>query len=284
MTTSIEEILTLEQLDLNLFRSQHHCENFRHTLFGGQVLGQALKAAYLTQENALPHSLHAYFLRAGNSETPVIYDVEKVRDGRSIASRRVLARQMGRPIYNMSASFHRPEEGYHHQVGFPANIPDPEILIAKRKAQGDIMDNNRHLKSLTLFDFIPVENSIFSKEKIEPAKAYFWLKAANPLEEEQIVHHCALAFASDFGLLATSMLPHSGTLFDDDIIAASIDHAMWFHKDKFRADEWMLCATYSPWAGKARGFAQAHIFERGGELIASTTQEGLIRPTSVYTE
>ncbi len=283
MTPSIEEILTLEQLDLNLFRSQHHCENFRHTLFGGQVLGQALKAAYLTQETALPHSLHAYFLRAGTSETPVIYDVEKVRDGRSISSRRVLARQTGRPIYNMSASFHIPEEGFHHQVEFPANVPDPETLIEQRKAAGAENNTNRHVKSLTLFDFVPVENTIFSKEKVSPAKAYFWLKAAQPLEQEQIVHHCALAFASDFGLLATSMLPHEATLFDGNIIAASIDHAMWFHKDNFRADEWMLCASYSPWAGKARGFAQAHIFERSGELIASTTQEGLIRPTSVYT-
>lgn len=275
--SSLANILELEQLDINLFRSQHHCENFRKTLFGGQVLGQALKATYLTQDGMMPHSLHAYFLRPGSSEIPVIYDVENVRDGRSFSSRRAVAKQYGRPIFNMSASFHKQEQGFEHQIAFPANIPHPEDIIAQRnthtKHEGFKRDD-----SGTPFEFVSVDESLFSKDIVQPPIGYFWIRAIETLADDPLAHHCALAFASDLGLLASALLPHNATIFDDNLTVASIDHAMWFHRHDFRTDEWLLCSTFSPWAGNACGFAQAHIFDTKKQLIASTTQEGLIRP------
>lgn len=277
MTTRLEDILVLEQLDANLFRSRYHCENHRQTLFGGQVLGQALMAAYHTQSGQLPHSLHAYFLRAGSSDTPVIYDVETVRDGRSITSRRVVARQKGRPIFNMSASFHKKEEGYQHQVDFPRDILKPAEILQQRKDRQDTVTSFKDDNTVMPFDFVPVDNSLFSKDIIDPPFGYFWLKTTEKLPDEPINHLCALAFASDLGLLATSLLPHKATIFDDNLFAASIDHAMWFHSHDVHIDQWLLCKTYSPWAGNARGFAQGQIFDLEEKLIASTTQEGLIR-------
>ncbi|MFL0809252.1 MAG: acyl-CoA thioesterase II [Agarilytica sp.] len=278
MALPVDEILDLEKLDSNLFRSQHHYENFRKTLFGGQVLGQALKAAYETQEHALPHSFHAYFLRAGSSETPVIYDVENVRDGRSVSSRRVLARQYGRPIVNLSASFHKQEQGYEHQVPYPEHIPCPDELMDQRDQShlGDKIFNQK--STFTPFDFLPIDQSLFSKGVIDPPQGYFWLKAKDKLQDNSAISHvCSLAFASDMGLLATALLPHSATIFDENLVVASIDHAMYFHRTDFRVDEWMLCQTQSPWAGSARGFATAHIFNQKHQLIATTFQEGLIR-------
>lgn len=278
MALPVDEILNLEQLDSNLFRSQHHYENFRKTLFGGQVLGQALKAAYQTQEQALPHSFHAYFLRAGSSETPVIYDVEDVRDGRSVSSRRVLARQFGRPIVNLSASFHKQEEGYQHQVPYPEHVPDPEELLQKRENSPLAEKIFSKQSSNTPFDFLPTDETLFSKQVIDPPIGYFWLKAKDKLQDTSPISHvCSLAFASDMGLLATALLPHDATIFDSNLVVASIDHAMYFHRTDFRVDEWMLCQTQSPWAGNARGFAFAHIFNQKKELIATTFQEGLIR-------
>ncbi len=280
MPMSLERILTLEQLDSNLFRSMEHCENFRKPLFGGQVLGQALMAGFQTVEGDLPNSLHAYFLRSGSSESPVIYDVEKVRDGRSFTSRRAVARQFGRPIFNLSASFHKPEQGYEHQDPFPENIPQPEEIIAARTSddkKGYVRELGTHA-SIAPFEILLVTEELFSSKETHKPEGYFWIKTANRLSDNPIIHHCALAFASDLGLLATALLPHEVTMFDGEIFAASVDHAMWFHRSDFRADEWLLCRTFSPWAGKARGFALGSIFNQKGELIASTAQEGLIRP------
>ncbi|WP_086931822.1 acyl-CoA thioesterase [Agarilytica rhodophyticola] len=275
MDSPLESILSLEQLDSNLFRSQEHCENFRKTLFGGQVLGQALMAAYNTQDGELPNSLHAYFLRAGSSEIPVIYDVEKVRDGRSFNSRRAVARQFGRPIFNMSTSFHKEEKGYEHQLPLPDNIPHPEEIIARQKKTAELSEE--HKNSVTPFHLVAVDEDVFSTKVIDPPVGYFWMKAMKPLPDSPIVHYCALAFASDLGLLATALLPHEATVFTKNMVSASIDHAMWFHSRNFRADEWLLCKTFSPWAGNARGFTQGSIFNMKGELVASTAQEGLIR-------
>jgi len=273
----LEQILSLEQLDLNLFRSQMHCENFRKALFGGQVLSQALMAMYNTQDEQLPNSLHAYFLRAGSSETPVIYDVEKVRDGRSFASRRAVARQFGRPIFNMSTSFHKPESGFEHQEAFPEDIPDPEDLLRIQQKTGSRKAFEQD-NSVTPFELVTVGDAVFSKGIIDPPIGYFWIKCIDRLPDTPIIHYCALAFASDLGLLASALFPHPATVFDKGIIAASVDHAMWFHSSEFRADEWLLCKIESPWAGHARGFAQARIYNRNKKLIASTAQEGLIRP------
>ncbi len=298
MRSELQEIFDLEQLDLNLFRNICHRENFKGTLFGGQVLSQALFACYKTQDESrgftLPHSLHAYFIRAGRSDSPVIYDVEKVRDGQSIVNRRVVARQYGRPIFNMSVSFHYPEEGFHHQTPFPADVPMPEELIdagvplyhgehVPVPEQGATVENP--------FDMLPVKpiarqgaadltakREQFGSRQSLPAEALFWIKAADKLPKEKIAHFCTLAFASDLGLLATALLPHGVSIFSKEIIAASVDHAMWFHNGDFSADDWLLCHCTSPWAGSARGFSHSSVFTKQGKLILSSAQEGLIRP------
>lgn len=286
--SSLEEILTLESLDKNLFRSQHHRENFRKTLFGGQVLGQALIAMHQTTNHALPNSplpnsLHAYFLRSGRSDMPVIYDVESVRDGRSFQSRRAVARQHGRSIFHMSSSFHKQEAGFEHQHEAPQDIPSPEELLASRNATIDPhirQSHDKHTATLGMpFHLIPIDENILSSNESHPPTMCFWLKTTEKLSDSPILHFSALAFASDLGLLGTALLPHKTNLFDSDIFAASVDHAMWFHCHDFRADEWVLYQTTSPWAGQARGFAQGSLFTRTGKLIASTAQEGLIRPT-----
>ena len=284
MNESLDDLLILEQLDVNLFRSRYHKENFRRSLFGGQVLAQALMAVSATVENILPTSLHAYFLRAGSSDAPVIYDVESVRDGNTISTRRVVGRQYGRPIFNMSASFHKHEAGFEHQHEIPSNIPTPEELIKER----GLPTSDKHTKEQSAqgqpkmpvpFILLPVDKDLFVPKMGRKPEAYFWLKATGNISSSKIVHLSALAFASDLGLLATSLLPHSRNLFDTELFAASIDHAMWFHSSDFKPNEWMLYKTQSPWAGKARGFTLGSIFNRQGKLVASTTQEGLIRPS-----
>lgn len=281
MTASISQLLDLELLDNNLFRSRHHRENFRKTLFGGQVLSQALIAAYNTVENRLPHSLHAYFLRPGTSESPVIYDVETVRDGRSLTSRRVVARQNGRPIFNMSTSFHSEEPGFFHQPSMPSAIPMPEELLKTCSPSSaedhlpphDCVPN----QGASPFELLPIDGNPFtSKEELAPT-TYFWMRSTESLPEAPIFHYCALAFASDLGLLATALLPHKATIFDKTLFAASVDHAVWFHSANFKADDWLLCESHSPWAGSSRGFARASVFTRDGTLVASTAQEGIIR-------
>lgn len=284
MNESLDDLLSLEKLDINLFRSRHHRENFRKSLFGGQVLGQALMAVSHTVEGVLPSSLHAYFLRAGKSDTPVIYDVESVRNGNSISTRRVVARQHGRPIFNMSASFHKEEQGFEHQQDAPIDIAQPEDLIklyGQPETDKHIIEENKLVnKNMPApFELLPVDQSLFSSSSIKKPEAYFWLKATSSLSDSKLIHICSLAFASDLGLLATSLLPHTKNLFDTEIFAASIDHAMWFHCNDFRPDEWMLYNTFSPWAGKARGFNHGRVYRRDGRLVASTTQEGLIRPS-----
>ncbi len=277
MEVPVDDMLILEQLDTNLFRSRHHHENFRKTLFGGQVLGQSLMAAFETQKEDLPNSLHGYFLRPGSSETPVIYDVENVRDGRSFSCRRVVARQFGRPIFNMAASFHKVEAGYEHQVPYPEHVPLPEEILRTRdnSSLADKIFNRESDRSP--FHFLPADSSLFSSGVIDPPEGYFWIKTKDRLPDTPISHYCALAFASDIGLLASALLPHKATIFDENLTVASVDHAMWFHQREFRIDEWLLCKTFSPWAGSARGFAQAHIFSLDKKLVATTTQEGLIR-------
>lgn len=277
MSSSISNILDIEKLDNNLFRSRSHWNNFRDTLYGGQVLGQALIATISHLDGVLPHSLHAYFLRPGSSEAPVIYDVERIRDGNSFSSCRVVARQFGRPIFHMSLSFHREEEGYSHQNTLDKEIPSPEELL-EQKAKLPKDPYVSHLEKNSPLDILPVkENAFLSKNILQPEN-FFWIKAREVLNDDPIQHFCALTFASDMGLLATALLPHPTSIFDKQIMAASIDHAMWFHSTQFRADDWLLCHTFSPWAGGARGFTVGSIYNRTGDLVASTTQEGLVRP------
>lgn len=286
MPSSLEDVLQLESLDTNLFRSRHHRENFRNILFGGQVLGQALAAVQNTVDDVLPHSLHAYFLRPGRSDAPVIYDVESVRDGRSFCSRRLVARQYGQAIFHMTASFHMKEDGYEHQICAPQGIPSPEDILARDSApvpDPHISSKNAHGELSEIpFQLLPINDSLFSSKDVHEPHTSFWIKTTEKLPNNPALHCSALTFASDLGLLATTLLPHETTLFDTAISVASVDHAMWFHSGDFRADEWMLYQTHSPWAGQARGFAQGRIFTRNGKLIASTTQEGLIRPRPTH--
>lgn len=280
MNATLSQLIELEQLDANLFRSKFHRENFRRTLFGGQVLSQGLAAASSTVEDRPPHSLHAYFLRPGTSDTPVIYDVDNVRDGRSISSRRVVCRQNGKAILNMSVSFQNPEPGFEHADDAPAAL-DAETLLTSRgeKISEPSMPSNTYSPENTAspFQIVPIEETLFTDHKPSPPEALVWLRANEKLTDAPLVHTCALTFASDIGLLATSLLPHETTLFDEGMFAASIDHAMWFHTQSFRADEWLLCRIHSPWAGNARGFSIGSIFNSKGKLIASMAQEGVVR-------
>ncbi len=279
MSVTLTNLLELEQLDSNLFRSRFHRENFRNTLFGGQVLGQSLMAAACGLDERLPNSLHAYFLRPGNSQSPVIYDVETVRDGKSFSARRAVARQQGRAIFNMSASFHVQETGFHHAEPMPDAIPSPDELLEKQASSPHTYSSQISPgEHQTPFHYLPVEHDLFTSNRAQPARAHFWLKSVDPLPDASIYHYCALAFASDFGLLATALLPHEATLFSGKVMPASIDHAMWFHSNNFRVDQWLLYATDSPWAGCARGFTRGLVYTQSGELVASTIQEGLIRP------
>ena len=275
MTVSIKDILKLEQLDTNLFRNLHHCENYRQTLYGGQVLCQALNACFQTVEDRLPNSLHAYFLRPGSSEQSVIYDVESVRDGGSFSSRRCVARQFGRPIFNLSASFHMEEEGYAHQEAFPADIPSPSAVIEKGVTGFFKIAEFGKGGAADPFELLPIKTATTDNGISE---TYFWLKCKETLPEDPIYHYGTLAFASDLGLIATALKPHDPKAFQGGVLAASIDHAMWFHASDFKCDQWLLCKNSSPWAGNARGFTRASIFDQNQRLVASTAQEGLIRP------
>lgn len=280
MSAGIKELLALEQLDLNLYRSTHHMENFRQTLFGGQVLAQGLKAAFLTVDKRLPHSLHAYFLHAGTSKRAVIYDVEEIKNGRSISNRRVNARQNGKIIFTMTVSFHIPESGYAHQAPFPSNVPKPnQVKTSDKQKLYHLADD--HIQGSVQqgpFEILPTSSENFTQEASLPPKSQFWIRATETLQNDPITQLCTLAFATDFGLLATTLMPHPTTLFTHDILGASIDHALWFHDANINLNEWVLCDINSPWSGGARGFAQGSIYSQKGALLGSTTQEGLIRP------
>ncbi|GAA5523537.1 acyl-CoA thioesterase 2 [Microbulbifer aestuariivivens] len=274
----LSHLLDVEELDGNLFRSRHHVENYRKVLFGGQVLGQALMAATRTVEGRLPHSLHAYFLRPGSSEMPVIYDVDPIRDGGSFTTRRVVARQKGRAIFNMSASFQVHEPGFDHQAPMPTgDIPDPESLKnTQQLAEEAGLTSAAHDQRRYMVDFRPVDpERYFSAEEREPS-CMFWFRVVGEMSDDPVEHRCALSYASDLALLGTSLQPHPTSLYDPHLMPASLDHAMWFHRD-FRADEWLLYVTDSPSASGGRGFCRGELFTRDGLLVASACQEGLIR-------
>ncbi|MFC6635627.1 acyl-CoA thioesterase [Microbulbifer taiwanensis] len=278
MLEKLSKLLDVEELDRNLFRSRHHVENYRKVLFGGQVLGQALMAASRTVEDRLPHSLHAYFLRPGSSELPVIYDVDPIRDGGSFTTRRVVAKQKGRAIFNMSASFQIEEPGFDHQVDMPTSgIPEPESLKnTQQLAQEAGLVSPQHDQRRYMIDFRPVDPHSYFGAEVHEARCMFWLRAEGEMSDNPLEHRSALCYASDLALLGTALQPHPISLFDPHLMPASLDHAMWFHRD-FRADNWLLYVTDSPSASGARGFCRGQIFTRDGVLVASTAQEGLIR-------
>ena len=271
---SLLAILDLERIEINLFRGVSPQNGWKR-VFGGQVIGQALIAAMRTVEDRMPHSLHAYFLLGGDPKVPIVYDVDRIRDGSSFATRRVVAIQHGQAIFSMGVSFHKPEPGYSHQITMP-DVPAPETLPAESTLNAIIPESMQGLWSRERpIEMRPVDLRALSSEKREPVQ-HIWFRAAGKLPDDAALHQCVLAYVSDFSLLSVGMVPHGGTLFDPGLMVASLDHAIWFHRD-FRMDDWLLYSQDSPSAEGARAFCRGSIFSREGVLVASVAQEGLIR-------
>ncbi len=272
-------LLTLERLEENLFRGESRDIGSKQ-VYGGQVLGQALSAAAQTVDDRHIHSLHAYFLRPGDMAAPIVYEVDRQRDGRSFSSRRVVAIQHGRPILNMAASFQVDEQGFDHQAPMPS-VPMPEDLHDVADHPDLPLDKlpektRRFICSDRPLEFRFVEDpQYFGSEAREPIK-HIWFRAADSLPDNRQLHEALLAYASDYGLMVTALRPHGVSTLAKNLQLASLDHAMWFHRP-FRADEWLLYACDSPNAVSNRGLARGAIYNRAGALIASTAQEGLMR-------
>jgi acyl-CoA thioesterase-2 len=273
-------ILDLEQLEVNLFRGRSPQQGWQR-VFGGQVLGQALVAAVRTVDaERVAHSLHGYFLLGGDPKVPIIYQVERVRDGRSFTTRRVTGIQHGRPMFAMSVSFHVEEPGLDYQAEMP-KVPMPEELPneaqLKAKLLPHVPDNIRsYWERERPIEMRPTDLSRYVSRDKRPPEQYIWMRASGKLPDAFPLHQCVLAYASDFSLLDTALIAHGKLMFDKDIQLASLDHALWFHRP-FRADEWLLYAQDSPSSHGARGFCRGSIFTREGVLVASVCQEGLMR-------
>jgi acyl-CoA thioesterase-2 len=272
-------LLDLEPIEVNLFRGSSPQDGWQR-VFGGQVLGQALVAAARTVTGRPAHSFHAYFLRPGDPKVPILYDVDRIRDGTSFTTRRVVAIQHGKAIFNLAASFQVDEPGLEHQIEMP-DVPGPDglpnELQLREKHAGRIPEQYRATflreRPIELRPIDPVDE--FKPEKRPPFQNV-WFRAVDRLPDDLALHQCVLAYASDLTLLDTSNLPHGVSWWSEKFQTASLDHAMWFHR-AFRADDWLLYAQDSPRAAGARGFNRGSVFTRAGELVASVTQEGLIR-------
>jgi acyl-CoA thioesterase II len=273
------QLLELEPLEVNLFRGASR-DIGSAQVFGGQVLGQALRAAHATVEARTVHSLHAYFLRRGDFNAPIVYQVDRSRDGGSFSSRRVVAIQHGAQIFHMAASFQEPEEGVVHQLPMPQmpapeSLPDLREVIEEQLAQMPAAVR-RFAGRHSPFEFRMVQAKDYINPDPGPPRQDVWFRAIDRLPDDPVLHACLLAYVSDYHLIGTAMRPHGLTLASPGVTVASIDHAMWFHRP-VRVDEWLLYSIESPAAAGARGFARASLFTRDGVLVASTAQEGLLR-------
>jgi acyl-CoA thioesterase-2 len=273
-------LLKLEKIEENVFRGQSQDLGYG-SVYGGQVLGQALSAASQTvPPERRAHSLHAYFLRKGDVAKPILYNVDCIRDGRSFTTRRVVAIQKGRAIFNLAASFQVGEPGFEHHEPAP-RVPPPEqfasdsdhIRRMAHKIPEPIRTRLLCKRPIEVREVDPINP--FAPDKREPLR-YTWFKAIEALPDDPVVHQYLLAYASDFGLVATSLYPHGQSFWQPGMQVASLDHAMWFHRD-LRMDDWLLYVMKSPNAGQARGLSEGKIYTRRGKLVASVTQEGLIR-------
>lgn len=273
-------LLTLEQLDKNLFRGQS-LDIGTNRVFGGQVLGQALAAANQTIDKGTVHSLHAYFLRAGDHNAPIIYEVDRQRDGKTYASRRVVAIQHGRPILNMAASFQQAEQGLDHQASMP-DVPAPETLRDigdYRREYLDRMPETRLPRFALLerpFEFRPVQTPPFLSPVDGEPNYEMWFKTSEPLPDDDDLHRNVLTYVSDYSLVSVATRPHGAQMSRGAFQLASLDHAMWFQRP-FRVDEWLLYSIESPSATAGRGLTQGRIYRRDGVLVAVVTQEGVMR-------
>jgi acyl-CoA thioesterase-2 len=273
--------LALERIEQNLFRGQSQDLGWG-TVFGGQVLGQALSAATQTvPPERRVHSLHAYFLLPGNVSKPIVYDVDDIRDGSSFTTRRVVAIQSGRAIFNLAASFQKPEPGFVHQASMP-EVPEPLSVPTEQQRlleQGERVP--RHLREQAMeerpFELRAVEvtDDPIAPSALPPSRRV-WMRAVGQLPDDPAVHASLLAYASDFGFVSTALFPHAVTVHTPGMQVASLDHVMWFHQP-FRVDDWLLYVIDSPAAHGARGLVRGSIFARDGRLVASAAQEGLMR-------
>lgn len=277
-TEELTSLLKLEKIEENIFRGQNYMAPWNR-VFGGQVLAQSIHAAHQTvPEDRVLHSMHAYFLLTGDINVPIVYDVDRSRDGGTFTTRRVVAIQKGKPIFITAASFQKKTEGFDHQIDVPA-VPGPEDLKTdielishlKDKAP-DLYKRFNHERPI---EFRPVEvHDPLNPKKSEPFR-HVWLKAKGKLSDDLRLHQEVLTYASDYNLLGTAILPHRDKLENKEMFFASLDHALWFHRP-FRADEWLLYQLDSPSSSNARGFTRGNIFSRDGSLVASVVQEGLM--------
>jgi len=272
-------LLELEQLEVNLFRGASR-DIGSPQVFGGQVLGQALSAAAATVEARVVHSLHAYFLRRGDCNAPIVYQVDRSLDGHSFSNRRVVAIQHGQQIFNMAASFQATEAGFDHQTGMPP-VPPPESLADSSGPPAQLLERlpervRRFFEQPRPFEFRMVQSIDYLHPQRAPPERQIWFRAVDALADDEMLHRRLLAYVSDFFLLDTATLPHGTSFPKPTLVMASIDHALWFHR-ALRVDDWLLYAMESPSASGARGFARASVFARDGRLVASAAQEGLVR-------
>jgi acyl-CoA thioesterase-2 len=276
------DILDLETLEPNLFRGQSPQTGWQR-VYGGQVIGQALVAGSRTVEERLPHSLHAYFLRPGDMGHPIVYEVDRVRDGKSFSARRVQAIQGGEALLSMICSFQAPEPGFEHQALMP-EVPAPESLRPRQElvrewlaAVPQVPERIREaFERRTAVEFRPVEPRNPLLPSVDPPRQAYWVRANGRLPDEPLLHACVLAYASDFSLLSTALRPHGVSWLTPGLAVASIDHALWFHRP-FRVDDWLLYSMDSPTAQGGRGLSRGQFFDRSGRLVVSVAQENLMR-------
>jgi len=275
------ELLDLEPIEVNIFRGVQPDED-RQRVFGGQVAGQALVAAARTvdEPGRLVHSLHAYFLRPGDPSVPILYEVDRLRDGRSFTTRRVVAIQHGRPIFNLQASFHDPEPGLDHHMHGPENVPAPETLPGFRERMepyrdrlGDWYHRPRPIDTR----YVPPDPAF--EPGVKTDGQLVWMRADGTLPDDPVLHACIVTYASDMTLLDTALRPFGMSSFKDDLMMASLDHAMWFHRP-FRADEWLLYQQQAISSSSARGLSGGSLYNTNGQLVVNVVQEGLIRVIS----
>lgn len=279
--TNLLNLLEVEPLEVDLFRGLGNGGETPIRIFGGQVIAQALAAAYQTVDDRLCHSLHAYFIRPGDPKIPVIYQVDRARDGGSFTTRRVVAIQHGKQIFNMSCSFHVDEDGWHHQHPAPATI-GPDELKDRDALRADMIDKIPEQFREEFSRPRPIDiREVAPPDFFEPEPAddvnHLWFRMSAAAGTSPQMQHCLLAYASDMNLLGSSLRPHGVTWTKGEVMMASLDHTMWFHAP-VQFQDWHLYTMDSPWSGGARGFNRGAIYDRKGTLVASTAQEGLIRP------
>jgi acyl-CoA thioesterase II len=282
LVAQLTALLDVEEIDTDLYRGPRQPGGVGR-VFGGQVIAQALQAAQRSVDpGKAAHSLHAYFMRPGDEDHPIIYRVARDFDGRSFANRRVVAMQKGQPIFNMAASFQAPADGFKHQDAMP-DVPAPESLRAESALREAIRDQvpeefQRFFLRARPIEIRPVNpRNWFRPVKSEPFQ-HSWFRVVAPLPDDPSLHRAMLAYATDMTLLGTSLLPHGASWLTGEVQTASLDHAIWLHDPAIRFDEWLLYSCDSPWAGQTRGFNRGRIYTRDGRLVASVAQEGLIRP------